>query len=233
MNNINPIEIQKFDRISSKWWDDQGPFKALHEINPIRLKFILDNLGVKSLQGKKTLDVGCGGGILSEQLAKLNSEVTGIDASQNAIKVATQHALDHHLKIDYFHTTAEQFITSNPFDIVVCMELLEHVDDPVSLIKACARLVKPDGILFFSTLNRNLKSFLMAIVGAEYILGLLPRGTHDYAKFIRPSEFRKMASEAKLDIHSIKGMTYHPLFKEYSLSEDVGVNYLVCCKPLS
>lgn len=231
MSNINPSEVQKFDQISSEWWNLEGPFKPLHSINPIRSKFILDSLATQSLEGKRILDIGCGGGILSERLAHLNGQVTGIDASPEAIKTAIRHAEENHLTIDYIQTTAEQFITPEPFDVVICMELLEHVPDPASVIQACARLVKPEGVVFFSTLNRNLKSFLFAIVGAEYILGLIPKGTHDYAKFIRPSELRKMALQAKLEIHSIKGMTYHPLFKEYALSDDVDVNYLVCCKP--
>ncbi len=230
MENLTPSEVQKFDQIASEWWNPEGPFKPLHDINPLRIQFILDALDVNSLQHKNVLDVGCGGGILTEGLAKAGANATGIDASSGAIQAASQHAKQSELNIDYVQSTVEQFLTPTPFDIVVCMELLEHVPNPLSVISACARLAKPDGLLFFSTLNRNLKSFLFAIVGAEYVLGLIPKGTHDYAQFIRPSELQKMAKKAGLSITNIQGMTYHPLSKTYALSSNVDVNYLVCCR---
>jgi 2-polyprenyl-6-hydroxyphenyl methylase / 3-demethylubiquinone-9 3-methyltransferase len=228
MENFDPEEVKKFDEIAEKWWDLKGPFKPLHDINPIRLQFILESLKVKHLKNLAILDVGCGGGILTESLAQLDGNLTGIDASQEAIQVAKTHAKEQKLSIQYVETTAEQFFSSENFDVITCMELLEHVPDPFSVVQSCARLIKPGGYIFFSTLNRNLKSFLFAIVGAEYVLGLIPKGTHEYSKFIRPSELNKMALKADLKIKNMKGMSYSPFTKTYQLSENIDVNYLVC-----
>lgn len=227
--NVDLQEKAKFAALAHEWWNIYGKCKPLHDINPIRMEFILQN--EPALAGKNILDVGCGGGILSEALAKQHARVTGIDIAEEALWVANQHAKQDHLEIPYHVSTAEDWATqhSNFYDLVVCMELLEHVPHPDSLINACANLVKPGGKVFFSTLNRNLKAFLYAIVGAEYILNLLPRGTHEYAKFIRPSELEKMLQDKGLHLYDISGIHYNPLTKAYYLFQDVSVNYIVAC----
>lgn len=220
--NVDPQEVDKFSDDASTWWDPNGPYKTLHEINPLRLSFIEQHA---SLKGQTVLDVGCGGGILSEALAKAGAMVTGLDANAQAIAAAQQHAQDQQLPINYHHGTLEAF-KHPPFDHVVCMELLEHVPDPSSLIAHLAKMLKPSGVLLLSTLNRNLKSFFKAIVAAEYLLKLLPRGTHQYDHFIRPSELDRAAREAGLRLKAIQGLSYQPLSRQYYLSDDVSVNYL-------
>lgn len=227
MNNLDPQEITKFEAVAHDWWNKNGEFKPLHDINPLRMQFIQEQA---QLSDKKVLDVGCGGGILTESLAKERAIVTGIDMAERSLDIARKHATENNLSIDYQHITAEAFAQqqAHAYDVVTCLEMLEHVPEPSSVVRACAELVKPGGHLFFSTLNRNLKAYTHAILGAEYILGLLPRGTHDYAKFIRPSELDAWARKAGLTCIAIAGITYHPLTQEYRLSDDVSVNYLVC-----
>lgn len=227
MNNIDPQEIHKFNEFAKTWWDPQGEMKPLHQLNPLRLQFIADHA---ELSGKKVLDLGCGGGILTESLAKSGAETFGIDMSEKLIRVAKQHAQENALKINYELITAEEFAKQHAqeFDVITCMEMLEHVPEPLSILRAAAQLLKPNGKLFVSTINRNLKSYLMAIIGAEYILRLLPPGTHEYAKFIRPSELRQWAHEAGFKLQKIKGMHYQPFTEKFSLTDDVAVNYLVC-----
>lgn len=225
--NVDTLEIAKFDTLANEWWNPEGTSKPLHQINPLRLQFIMD---ATALNHKKIIDVGCGGGILSESLARQNANVTGIDMAETVIAVAKQHAAKNHLDIAYKQITVEAMAQSHPeaFDIVTCMELLEHVPNPISVIDACSKLVKPEGYLFFSTLNRNLKSYLHAVIGAEYLLQLLPKGTHDYNKFIRPSELDGWARDAGLSLQHIAGITYNPLTQQYKLTPSVDVNYLVC-----
>jgi 2-polyprenyl-6-hydroxyphenyl methylase / 3-demethylubiquinone-9 3-methyltransferase len=225
MTNIDPAEVEKFNAQAHRWWDKAGEFKPLHELNPLRLSFVQSHI---ALDGKRVMDVGCGGGILAESLAITGANVTGIDMAENVLKVAKMHALSSKLDIDYQQTTAEAAAETMPgqFDVVTCMELLEHVPDPQSLIKACATLVKPGGKLFFSTINRNVKAYLMSIVGAEYIMRMLPKGTHDYDKFIKPSELEAWLSEANVNLKQLKGMSYQPLSKNFKLSDNVSVNYL-------
>jgi len=227
--NFDPSEIKKFEDLASRWWDEQGEFKPLHEMNPLRLNFI--NAG-SPLQGKTVCDIGCGGGILSESMAKCGASVTGLDMGKAPLPVARLHALESELEIDYQQITAEEFAEKNPekFDVVTCMEMLEHVPDPASIINACAKLVKADGHVFFSTIHRSPKSFALAIVGAEYLLNMLPKGTHEYGKFIRPSELESWARNSGLHLENIKGMTYNPLLQNYKLGDDVGVNYLMYFK---
>lgn len=227
--NIDPQEIEKFDNLS--WWDATGPFKPLHDLNPIRLQFIQDRI---SLQDKTILDVGCGGGILTESLAQAGAQVIGIDVSEKALAAAQEHQFQNQLNIAYYKKTAEEFNTlhSEKFDVITCFELLEHVPNPVSLITACAQMLKNDGHLFFSTLNRTLKGYLFAILGAEYLLRLLPKGTHDYAKFIRPSELSAWVRQNSLMVCDLTGVNYNPLTKTYSLSTDINVNYLMHCKKI-
>jgi 2-polyprenyl-6-hydroxyphenyl methylase/3-demethylubiquinone-9 3-methyltransferase len=228
-SNFDPAEIQKFDKLAARWWDPNSEFKPLHEINPLRLNFIQKN---SELQGTRILDVGCGGGILTESMANLGAVVTGIDMSKAPLEVARLHLLESGLEVDYQRISVEELAHRQPqsFDLVTCMEMLEHVPDPASVISACAQLVKPGGQVFFSTINRNPKSYLFAIVGAEYVLGLLPKGTHDYAKFIRPSELEAWARTAGLSSTDLTGMVYNPLTRRYSLSSnDVDVNYLMSC----
>ncbi len=229
MSNADPIEIEKFSQLAHKWWDPNSEFKPLHDINPLRLNYI-DRLA--RLSGKTVLDVGCGGGILSESMAKTGAIVTGIDLSDKALQVAKLHLLESGNQVDYLKVAVETLAAEQPasFDIVTCLEMLEHVPDPQSVISACAKLVKPGGHVFFSTLNRNPKSYLFAIIGAEYVLNMLPRGTHDYAKFLKPSELAQYCRNAGLDVADLTGMSYNPLSRTYSLGHDSSVNYLVACR---
>lgn len=224
--NADPAELQKFSDLAHRWWDPASEFKPLHEINPLRLDWI-DSTA--TIAGKRVLDVGCGGGILAEGMASRGANVSGIDLSEKALSVARLHLFESGLSVDYQFVSAEAFADTHPdsFDVVTCMEMLEHVPDPASTIKACARMVKPGGHVFFSTLNRNLKSYLLAVIGAEYVLKLLPKGTHEYAKFIRPSELARYCRDARLDMQQIIGLSYNPLTKVYSLGADTDVNYLV------
>lgn len=224
--NADPAEIQQFDALANRWWDPQGPFKPLHDLNPLRLNFIEQHA---SLFEKAVLDVGCGGGILSEALAKAGAKVTGIDLAEATLKIAHLHQLESELNIDYQVCAVEDKAPSaaGTFDVVTCMELLEHVPDPASVIQACATLVKPGGHVFFSTLNRHPKAYVQAILGAEYLLKLLPRGTHDYSKFITPAELTAWARDADLSLHNMTGLTYNPLNKRYRFTDSIKVNYLV------
>lgn len=227
--NIDLKEVEKFNLLAHKWWDETSEFKPLHQINPLRLDFIANKI---NLSGKKVLDIGCGGGILSESLAKAGAKVTAIDQGENVIKIAKLHMLESNLDINYKQLNIEDYFSINKekFDVITCLEMLEHVPDPSSIINKCAALLKPEGTIFFSTINRNPKSFLFAIVGAEYILKLLPKGTHEYSKFITPSELRDWCLKNKLDFKSIVGMTYNPFFETYKLGEDTSVNYIVEAK---
>jgi 2-polyprenyl-6-hydroxyphenyl methylase/3-demethylubiquinone-9 3-methyltransferase len=226
--NADPRELEKFSALAHRWWDPQSEFRPLHQINPLRLDWI-DRLA--PLAGKSALDVGCGGGILAEAMARRGARVKGIDLSDKALKVAQLHALESRVEVDYEAVSAEDLAARSPeaYDIVTCMELLEHVPDPASTVRACARLARPGGQVFFSTLNRNLKSYLLAVIGAEYVLKLLPKGTHDYAKFIKPSELARHCREAGLGPREIMGMTYNPLTRAYALGTDADVNYLIRC----
>jgi 2-polyprenyl-6-hydroxyphenyl methylase/3-demethylubiquinone-9 3-methyltransferase len=226
--NADPAELEKFSALAHRWWDPQGEFRPLHDLNPLRLAWID---GLAKLGGKAVLDVGCGGGILAEAMARLGAKVTGIDLSEKPLKVAQLHLLESGLAVDYRLASAEDFSIQNEeqFDIVTCMELLEHVPDPASTVAACAKLAKHGGHVFFSTINRNPKSYLFAVIGAEYLLKLLPRGTHDYARFIRPSELSRWCRDAGLEPLELKGMTYNPLTGQYRLSDDCDVNYSLCC----
>jgi 2-polyprenyl-6-hydroxyphenyl methylase/3-demethylubiquinone-9 3-methyltransferase len=224
--NVDPKELEKFSQLAHRWWDPNSEFKPLHEINPLRLSWIDDKAG---LLGKRVLDVGCGGGILSEAMAARGAEVTGIDLSDPALKVAELHLLESGARVSYLHADAEELAQQQPssFDVVACMEVLEHVPDAARQVDACARLLKPGGHAFFATINRNPKSFLLAIVGAEYVLGLLPRGTHEYARLIRPSELSSWCRRAGLSVAAMIGMGYNPLTRVYSLSTDTSVNYIM------
>ena len=226
--NADPLEIQKFSELAHRWWDPTSEFKPLHEINPLRLEWI--NARV-ALAGKKVIDIGCGGGILTEAMAKKGADVTGIDLSEKALKVADLHSLESGAQVRYELIAAEDMAAreAGQYDVVTCMEMLEHVPDPAAIVKAAAALVKPGGHVFFSTLNRNPKAYLFAIVGAEYLLRMLPKGTHDYAKFITPAELSRFVREAGLQVDSLKGMTYNPLTKIYALNQDTDVNYMVAC----
>ncbi|MGH8705023.1 MAG: bifunctional 2-polyprenyl-6-hydroxyphenol methylase/3-demethylubiquinol 3-O-methyltransferase UbiG [Burkholderiales bacterium] len=226
--NVDPAEIAKFSDLAHRWWDPQSEFRALHEMNPLRLGWID---GHAPLAGKAVLDVGCGGGILAEAMARLGARVTGIDLSENALKVAQLHLLESGLPVGYALSSAEDFADAHAgeFDAVTCMELLEHVPEPASTVAACARLAKPGGRVFFSTINRNPKSYLFAVIGAEYVLGLLPKGTHDYARFIKPSELASWCRACGLRPLELTGMSYGPLSGSYRLVPDCGVNYLLCC----
>lgn len=226
--NADPQELEKFSALAHRWWDPQSEFRPLHQINPLRLDWI-DRLA--PLAGRSALDVGCGGGLLAEAMARRGARVKGIDLSDKALKVAQLHALESRVKVDYEAVSAEDLAARSPeaYDIVTCMELLEHVPDPASTVRACARLARPGGQVFFSTLNRNLKSYLLAVIGAEYVLKLLPKGTHDYAKFIKPSELARHCREAGLGPREMTGMTYNPLTRAYALGTDADVNYLIHC----
>lgn len=227
--NADPAEIQKFSELAHRWWDPSSEFRPLHEINPLRLEWINQRI---PLHGKKVIDVGCGGGILAESMAKKGATVTGIDLSEKALKVADLHSLESGVNIRYQKISAEEMAQAEPaqFDVVTCMEMLEHVPDPASVIRACSQMVKPGGSVFFSTLNRNPKSYLFAVIGAEYLLQLLPKGTHDYAKFITPAELSQDVRNAGLELQAMKGLSYNPLTKIYSLNNDTSVNYMIACQ---
>ncbi len=230
MANADPVELDKFSQLAHRWWDPNSEFKPLHDINPLRLEWLSGLAG--GLQGKRVVDVGCGGGILAESLAASGAQVTGIDLSEKALKVARLHQLESGVQVDYRLVAVEALAEETPesFDVVTCMEMLEHVPDPASVMAACARLVKPDGWVFFSTLNRNPKSYLFAILGAEYLLNLLPKGTHEWARFIKPHELASYARQGGLEPAAIMGMTYNPLTKAYKLERDTDVNYLMACR---
>jgi len=226
--NADPAELAKFGALAHRWWDPQGEFRPLHQLNPLRLAWID---GLAPLAGKRVLDVGCGGGILSEAMARLGASVTGIDLSEKPLKVAQLHLLESGVAVEYLGKSAEELAGERPgvYDVVTCMELLEHVPDPASTVAACAKLAKPGGRAFFSTINRNPKAYLFAVIGAEYLLGMLPRGTHDYARFIKPSELSRWCRDAALEPVEMKGMTYNPLADTYRMGDDCDVNYSLCC----
>jgi 2-polyprenyl-6-hydroxyphenyl methylase/3-demethylubiquinone-9 3-methyltransferase len=227
--NVHPHEIHKFGSMAERWWDPSGEFKTLHDINPLRIGFIQE---YAELAGKRVLDVGCGGGILTEGLAKLGADAMGIDLSQDLIDMAELHGLEACVNAHYQKISAEELAERQPagFDLVTCMEMLEHVPDPGSIIKSCATLVKPGGMVFFSTLNRNPKAYLLAIVAAEHVLRMLPKGTHDYKTFIKPSELSRPARESGLELQGMAGIEYNPVSKRFSLGKDIGVNYLAAYK---
>lgn len=228
--NVDYNEIAKFEELAHRWWDPTSEFKPLHDINPLRLDYIEKRVG--DLDKQRIVDVGCGGGILSESMAVRGARVTGIDMGEAPLSVARLHQIETGVEVDYQQIPAEELAEqeAGSFDVVTCMEMLEHVPDPASVIRACAKLVRPCGHVFFSTLNRNPKSFLFAIVGAEYILNMLPKGTHEFSKFIRPSELSTWARHAGLDVQDITGMSYNPLTRTYRLGRDIDVNYLVACQ---
>lgn len=231
--NVDAAEVAKFEALASRWWDPKSEFKPLHEINPLRLNFIDARAG---LAGKRVLDVGCGGGILSESMAHRGAKVTGIDLGEAPLGVARLHAEESGVSVDYQNISVEALAAQTPghFDVVTCMEMLEHVPDPASVIRACCALVRPGGYVFFSTLNRTPKSYAFAILGAEYVLRLLPRGTHDYAKFIRPSEMAAWSRQVGLEVREQTGLTYNPLTRRYRLvADDVSVNYMMYCRKVS
>jgi 2-polyprenyl-6-hydroxyphenyl methylase / 3-demethylubiquinone-9 3-methyltransferase len=229
MTNADPIELEKFSQLAHRWWDPTSEFKPLHDINPLRLEYINR---LAPLSGKTVLDVGCGGGILTESMAGLGAQVTGIDLGDKPLQVARLHLLESKKQVEYRKVAVEQLATEQPghYDVVTCMEMLEHVPDPSSTVRACAQLVKPGGHVFFSTLNRNPKSYLFAVIGAEYVLNLLPRGTHDYARFIKPSELAQYCRSAGLEVADITGMSYNPIGKTYTLGRDTDVNYIFACR---
>lgn len=224
--NADQTEIDKFSALAHRWWDPSSEFKPLHAINPLRLGWIQEHV---SISGKKVLDVGCGGGILAESMAATGAQAKGIDLSEKALKVADLHSLESGVQVQYEYISAEDLAKKEPgqYDVVTCMEMLEHVPDPLSIIKSCAALVKPGGKVFFSTLNRNPKSYLFAIIGAEYVLRILPKGTHDYKKFIKPSELNEFIREAGLELNELIGLSYNPITEVYSLGRDTDVNYLM------
>ena len=224
--NVSQEEVDKFNELAHKWWDERSEFKPLHQINPLRLNFIHEKVNLKN---KKVLDVGCGGGILSESMTKLGADVTGIDMGEKVINIAKLHALQSKLDIDYQCISLEALTSKHEpiFDVITCMEMLEHVPEPSNIVSLCAKLLKPGGTLFMSTINRNIKAYLFAVIGAEYILKLLPRGTHDYEKFIKPSELIAWCRQENLNIKTLVGMTYNPITEVYKLGDDVSVNYLI------
>ena len=225
--NVDTAEVHKFDSMAARWWDTEGEFRPLHDLNPLRLRFIQQHADIV---GKSVLDIGCGGGILSESMAHAGAKVTGIDVAQKALAVARLHAMESNIEIDYQKQMAEDHAEEHAgnYDVVTCLELLEHVPDPSSIIKASAQLVKPGGTIFFSTINRNPKAYALAVIGAEYILRLLPKGTHDYEKFIKPSELAGWARDAGLNLIDQAGMHYNPILRSASLMRSVDVNYLMC-----
>ncbi len=229
MINVDPLELEKFSQLAHRWWDPTSEFKPLHDINPLRLDYI-DRIA--GLDGKSVLDVGCGGGLLAEAMAARGARVTGLDLAEKPLKVAQLHVLESGRQVDYRMISAEDLAREAPrsFDIVTCMEMLEHVPDPPATVRACAQLLKPGGYAFFATISRNLKSYLFAVLGAEYVLRLLPRGTHDYAKFIKPSELAAMCRNSGLNVAGLTGMTYNPFTKVYSLGNDTDVNYILHCR---
>ena len=230
IKNLDHEEVNKFDELAAKWWDMEGEFKPLHQINPLRVGFIKDR---SILEGKKNRDVGCGGGILAEALSELGANVTGIDASENTIGVAKSHSKSINSNVRFIQNTIEEFIASNPdekCDVITCLEMLEHVPSPGEIIKNCSDILKKDGDIFFSTINRNPRSYLFAVIGAEYILNLLPKGTHDYEKFIKPSELAKWIREAGLNSEETIGLSYNPITDNYWLGKDIQVNYMVHAK---
>ena len=230
IKNLDHDEVNKFDELAAKWWDKDGEFRPLHQINPLRVDFIEER---SSMKDKKVLDVGCGGGILAEALSELGANVTGIDASENTIGVAKSHSRSVGSDVVYIQNTIEEFISSHPnekFDVITCLEMLEHVPSPNEIIKSCSNLLKDDGNIFFSTINRNPRSYLFAVIGAEYILNLLPKGTHDYEKFIKPSELAKWIREAGLNSKETIGLSYNPITGNYWLGKDIQVNYMVHAK---
>ena len=226
--NADPAELEKFSQLAHRWWDPHGEFRPLHDINPLRLRWIDERA---ALSGKRVLDVGCGGGILAEAMAARGARVTGIDLSEKSLRVAELHLLQSQANVVYEHASPEEYAAQHAgeFDVVTCMELLEHVPEPAGMVAACARLLRPGAQVFFSTINRNPKSYLFAVIGAEYVLRLLPRGTHDYQRFIKPSELSCFAREARLRVAELIGMTYNPLTRAYRLGRDCDVNYLVRC----
>jgi len=229
-SNVDAQELAKFSELAHRWWDPTSEFRPLHEINPLRLAWIQELAG---LEGKTVLDVGCGGGILAESMSARAASVLGVDLAAKPLGVARLHALESGAdRVEYREVAVEALAAERPrsFDVVTCMEMLEHVPDPASVVKACSTLLRPGGWAFFSTLNRNPKSFVQAIIGAEYVLGLLPRGTHEYARFIRPSELARWCREGGLDLQTMRGLTYNPLTRRYRLTADTGVNYLVACR---
>lgn len=229
MQNADQNELDKFSQLAHRWWDPESEFKPLHQINPLRLEWIDSHANIS---GKKVLDIGCGGGILSESMTVKGAEVTGIDLSSKALAVARLHLMESGNSVEYLEVSAEQLAEQSPvsFDVVSCMEMLEHVPNPASTIAACAALVKPGGHVFFSTINRNLKAYLLAVIGAEYVLKMLPKGTHDYAKFIKPSELTRWSKSVDLEPSELIGLTYNPITQIYSLGRDTSVNYLLHTK---
>ena len=225
--NVDPAELEKFSQLAHRWWDPNSEFKPLHDINPLRLEYI-DR--VAGLSGKSVLDVGCGGGILSESMAAMGALVTGIDLGEKPLRVAQLHLLESGLPVEYRRIAAEALAAELPhhYDVVTCMEMLEHVPEPAVIVEACARLLKPGGYCFFSTINRNPKSYLYAVVGAEYVLGLLPRGTHEYTRFITPAELSGFCRSSGMEVTGITGMAYNPVTRTYTLSQDPSVNYILC-----
>jgi 2-polyprenyl-6-hydroxyphenyl methylase/3-demethylubiquinone-9 3-methyltransferase len=229
MTNVDPHELQKFSEMAHHWWDPNAEFKPLHDLNPVRLEWIDAHA---HLMGKRALDIGCGGGILSESMALRGAKVKGIDLATSALGVADLHSLESGVEVEYEEIAAEALAAREPatYDVVTCMEMLEHVPSPAAIVEACATLVKPGGWVFFSTLNRNAKAYLFAVIGAEYIARMLPRGTHDYARFIKPSELGGFVRAARLDVVEIKGITYRPFSKRFVLSDDTSINYLMACR---
>ena len=230
IENLDHDEVNKFDELAAKWWDREGEFKPLHQINPLRVGFIKER---STLEGKKILDVGCGGGILAQALGELGAEVTGIDASEKTIGVAKSHSELIKSDVKFFQQTIEEFVSSNPeakFDVITCLEMLEHVPSPGDIINSCSKILNDNGDIFFSTINRNPKSYLFAVIGAEYVLNLLPKGTHEYEKFIKPSELAKWIRDAGLTTQETIGLSYNPLTDNYWLGKDIQVNYMVHAK---